>query len=442
LYLNVIAPKGKSNHPLPVMFWIHGGGFSGGEGAGYDGTALVEASGGNVIYVSINYRLGVLGFLAHTALGLHSGNYGLQDQQLAMRWVQQNISAFGGDPHHVTIFGESAGGSSICHQLASPTAAGLFQAAISQSGQYNAITAQIPAQALQLQDCKVLATQAQANAAGVTFAKTVGCGSAADVAACLRSVPASTVRATPGTASPIVDGATLVQQPRTAFATGNFNRVKTVIGVLQDENLLGSPATVADYEALVRSIFGKHASDVLELYPVDQYDNPYIAFREVAADSSTVCSALETVENIARWTPVFAYQIDDTDAPLLSAFYPSSVVSNGSYHAADLAMLFPGSPVFPDMIKTADMSQNQQVLSRQMMAYWTTFARTGNPTATATPVWPQYNNQPVRWKGSDKPVKQMVMSLQPAGDSHATPADAIWDAHNCDFWDKLWHEGD
>ena len=73
-----------------------------------------------------------------------------------------------------------------------------------------------------------------------------------------------------------------------------------------------------------------------------------------------------------------------------------------------------------------------------MMAYWTTFARTGTPTANATPVWPQYNNQPVRWKGTDKPVKQMVMSLQPAGDSHATPADAVWDGHNCDFWDKLW----
>src|SRR5689334_15686529 len=216
LYLNVIAPARSSREPLPVMLWIHGGGFVSGEGAIYDGAPLAVA--GNVIYVSTNYRLGVLGFLAHDALGPHSGNYGLQDQQAAMRWVRRNIGAFGGDPNNVTIFGESAGGSSICDQLASPTAAGLFDKAISQSGQYNSITG-VPT-GLQPQDCKaILPTQQEAHAAGATFAARVGCGNAVDVAACLRSVPASTVRSTPGTSAPIVDGTTLTRQPGQAFAS-------------------------------------------------------------------------------------------------------------------------------------------------------------------------------------------------------------------------------
>jgi para-nitrobenzyl esterase len=430
----VIAPTRTNRDPLPVMFWIHGGGFTSGEGAAYDGTALVEASGGNIIYVSTNYRLGVLGFLAHAALGPRSGNYGLQDQQAALRWVQQNIQAFGGDPNRVTIFGESAGGSSVCHQLASPTAAGLFNAAISQSGNYNTITNFVT---LQLQDCKaMLPTQAQANAVGATFAQAVGCGGAADVAACLRAVPASTVRARPATSAPIVDGMTLTQQTRDAFASGNFNRVRTIIGVLQDENLNGTPTTAAAYEARVQLIYGARASEVLALYPLERYDNPYIAFRKVSADSSTVCPALKTAQNIAQWTSVFAYQIDDTDAPL-STIYPSSQVSNGSYHAAENVLLFPTFAVVGPLL--TPLSMNQRVLARQMMAYWTTFVRTGDPTANGTPVWPQFVYGPLKLPPIQFPVFWPVMSLQPAGDSHMTTAATIQAVHNCAFWDTFWN---
>ena len=432
LYLNVIAPTRSGRDPLPVMLWIHGGGFSSGEGAIYDGAPLAAA--GNVIYVSTNYRLGVLGFLAHDALGPHSGNYGLQDQQAAMRWVRRNIRAFGGDPDNVTIFGESAGGSSICHQLASPTAAGLFDKAISQSGQYNSITG-VPT-GLQPQDCKaILPTQQEAHAAGATFAGRVGCGNAVDVAACLRSVPASTVRSTPGTGAPIVDGMTLTRQPGQAFASGNFNRVNTVIGVLQDENLSGTPTTAADYEARVRALYGRHASDVLELYPLIRYDNPYIAFREVSADSNTVCPSLTTAGDMARWTTVFSYVIDDTDAPLLGPFYPSATVSNGAYHAAEHALLFPGSIIVGSPPAVLDL--NQQVLSRQMMAHWTTFARTGDPTADRTPLWPQFDKSPEKRAAKGKRLKWPVMSLQPAGNSYVTTAEQVSAVHNCEFWNTV-----
>ncbi len=435
LFVNVIEPTQRSRDPLPVMVWIHGGGFVGGEGAIYDGSHIATA--GEVVFVSLNYRLGVLGFLAHEALGPHSGNYGLKDQQAALRWVRRNILAFGGDPNNVTIFGESAGGSSICDQLASPTAAGLFDKAISQSGEYNSVTG-VPT-GLQPQDCKAtLPTHTEAVAAGDAFAKTVGCASAPDVAACLRNLPASTVRATPGTRAPTIDGETLTMSPRLAFASGTFNRVRTIIGVLEDENLVASPKTASDYEAQVQKYYGDKASEVLELYPVEVFDSPFIAFRKVSADSNTVCPALKTAEHISRYTTVFAYQIDDTDAPLLGPFYPDGSVPNGAYHAAEHAMLFPGSVIVGS--PPAVLDQNQAVLSRQMTAEWTTFARTGDPTANKTPVWLQYDKHPRGRHENRRRLEWPVMSLQPAGDSHLTTAEAISAVHNCEFWNRFWDD--
>ncbi|MDT4958991.1 MAG: para-nitrobenzyl esterase, partial [Pseudonocardiales bacterium] len=149
LFVNVWRPPGTTSAAgLPVMVHIHGGGFVVGSGNG-DNTLL--ATTGHEIIVSLNYRLGIFGFLADSALGPNSGDYGVQDQQAAMRWVQQNIAAFGGDPRNVTIFGESAGGSSVCDQIASPTAKGLFEKAISTSGEYGSILG-IPAPLVPIED--------------------------------------------------------------------------------------------------------------------------------------------------------------------------------------------------------------------------------------------------------------------------------------------------
>jgi para-nitrobenzyl esterase len=417
LYLNVVVPSPAGSAPLPVLAHIYGGGFTIGANSIYDGTHLATA--GHEVFVGINYRLGVLGFLAHKALGPHSGDYGLEDQQAALAWVRRNIAAFGGDPHNVTIFGESAGGSSTCDQIASPPAAGLFQKAISESGEYNSLLG--APTSLQPQDCKAtLPTQAQADSAGASFAASVGCGTASDVAACLRSVPVRTLLATPGgTLAPIINGTTLRMQLQQAFATGKVNHVSVMIGVGRDENLAGTPTTAAQYKALVEAQYGAAAPQVLARYPLARFASPYLAFRTVAADSNTVCPALVTDQRLSNRIPVFAYEMDDTDAPLI--FYSNPALPNGSYHVVEVGFTFPGA-----FGMTTNLDADQQVLADQVTAEWTTFARTGDPTAKGTPVWPRFTT-----------ATQEVMSLQPGGDSQITTANSISLDHNCGFWDSL-----
>jgi para-nitrobenzyl esterase len=223
LYLNVFAPRGsmRRGRRLPVMVWIHGGALVTGESDDYNPAKLVREG---AIVVTINYRLGALGFLAHPALarrpGGPSGNYGLMDQQAALRWVQRNIRHFGGDPGDVTIFGESAGGLSVLSQLASRRARGLFSRAIVESGAYDLTQAPL--------------------AAGEAFATTAGCAS--QTAACLRALPVSTILASQNAAGyqPDIDGRVLTQSLKTAFASGQFNRVPVINGSNHDEWRLSS----------------------------------------------------------------------------------------------------------------------------------------------------------------------------------------------------------
>lgn len=214
LFLNVYTPNSGDFRLRPVMVWIHGGALVTGESNDYDPTVLVQDG---VIVVTINYRLGALGFLAHPALAsdpTSAGDYGLMDQQLALRWVRDNILFFGGDPLNVTIFGESAGGLSVFSQMASPSAANLFHKAIIESGAY-ALTTQ---------------TLATAEAAGTTFATAAGCGS--QTAACLRSLPVSTILANenPAGYTPNIDGEFLPLSLGTALATGQFHHVPVIQG--------------------------------------------------------------------------------------------------------------------------------------------------------------------------------------------------------------------
>jgi para-nitrobenzyl esterase len=426
LYLNVYAPSGAAG--LPVMAHIHGGGFRGGSGQG-DYTLL--ATTGNEVVVSLNYRLNIFGFFAHAALGTHSGDYGLQDQQAALRWIQQNISAFGGDPHSVTIFGESAGASSVCDQIASPTAAGLFHKAISTSGEYNTIldTPEGPGPfgtTLELQDCKSpLPTLTEAESAGTAFASAVGCGSAADVAACIRAVPAATVFTVAGlgyhyggqgTIAPTLNGTTLTMTLREALRNGSVNRVPVIAGTDRDENLAGTPVTAADYTQIVEAQFGSIADQVLALYPLNRFYSPYVAWRTVAADAYTVCSALRTAEELSRWMPVFEYEIDFGDVSSALTGNPA-----GASHVGEW-VLTPVSPAY---------DVNRQVLQNQELAYVTTLARTGNPTADGTPIWPQFKSD------RDEEAPRWVMSLGAGADSQKTLVAQIRQAHNCEFWDDV-----
>ena len=415
LFVNVWGPAGAKLGGLPVMVHIHGGGFVIGSGSG-DNTLL--ATTGHEVIVSMNYRLSIFGFLADSALGAHSGDYGLQDQQAALRWVQENIAAFGGNRHNVTIFGESAGGSSVCDQIASPTAAGLFEQGISTSGEYNTLLG--APTSLESQDCKSpLPTQAQADAAGASFAASVGCAGAADVAACLRSVPTATAAAAAGvgyqdggqgTVAPTINGTTLTMTLRQALKTGHVNRVSVIAGTDRDENLVGTANTASDYAQLVNTQYGKYAPKVMALYPLSRFDSPYVAWRTVAADSDTVCPALVTDQDLARRMPVYGYLITDSDIPPYTATSPVGASHVGAW------FLNPHSPA---------LDANQQVLQNQEVADVTTFARTGNPTAQNTPIWPEFGRS------------RAEMELAPAGDSQVMSISQIEAIHNCGFWDKL-----
>jgi para-nitrobenzyl esterase len=426
LYLNIFQPSGAiPASGLPVMVHIHGGGFRIGNGQG-DYTLL--ANTGDEVVVSIQYRLGIFGFLADSALGPKSGDYGLEDQQAALRWVQQNIGNFGGDPTNVTIFGESAGGSSMCDQIASPTARGLFEKAISTSGEYDGLFGVPgPGETLEVQDCKsALPTQAQANSLGASFAAGLGCtGSAAEVADCLRNASATDVAETAGfggyqygglgTIAPTINGTTLKMTLRQALQTGQVNRVRVIAGTDRDEDLVSNetgvalPTTPSGYVSLVEAQYGKYAPRILRLYPLSRYASPYVAFRTVAADSDTVCPAIVTDQDLARLMPVYGYLIQDGDPPPNTETVPA-----GSSHVAAWSL----TPV-------SGLDANAQLLQNQELSYVSSFARTGNPTAQYAPVWPELNRSAEE------------MSLSPGADSLALPISVIEQEHNCAFWDSI-----
>lgn len=422
LNLSVQVPSNAGSARLPVMVEVHGGGFL--LGGPPDQAHLAAA--GHVITVGIHYRLGILGFLANRTLGAHSGDYGLQDQQAALRWVQRNIARFGGDPYNVTLFGQSAGGASVCIAAVSPTAAGLFQKGISESGFFNYNVNTIWATG----DCKSrLPTNAQAQQIGAAFAAKVGCGQVANVAACLRKVPVRTLvsnggqildPAAGGTIGPTINGTTLTMSPARAFATGHLNKVRLILGTARDEFNGGLYTTLvantpAQYRALIKQQYGQLARTVMRLYPLKRFpdSSPFIAYRTVMADAVNVCPALIAERQVARHIPVFAFENDNADTPGADPTLPL-----GAFHNAENPFLFPNGSV--------SLDANQAVFGDQVVAQWTGFARTGNPTVAGTPNWTRYSEH-----------NPLVMSLVPAGDSALTPTQVIRMQHHCGFWDVV-----
>jgi carboxylesterase type B len=421
LFVNVVRPvNGGSN--LPVLVHIHGGGFTLGSG---DEDYSPYATTGQDVVVAMNYRLGIFGFLADSALGPNSGDYGLQDQQAALRWVQKNISAFGGDPHNVTTFGESAGGSSQCDLIASPTARGLFNKAIAISGEYNDVTGAFAG--LETQDChSQLPTQQEADNVGAQFAAAAGCGNgdSAAVASCLRSLPADTAMnlagagyqlGGQGTVGPTLNGKTLVVSVPTAIRTGRINRVPLIAGLARDENLMGTPTTAAQYEQLVSAQYGKSASQVLSEYPVSHYDSPFIAWRTVVADSDGICSALSIESALARRMPVYAYETDDGDPPSTTP----ATTPTGSSHVAGGWLLPFGYNFY------TSLDANQQVLFNEELTRVTAFARTGNPTGQGTIFWPRFN------------TTHNVLVLAPSDDTQLISESQDSADHHCGFWNRV-----
>ncbi len=420
LTLNVYTPREKKNqnkhHGLPVMVWIHGGSLVTGGGGFYDPTRMVEQGG--VIVVTINYRLGLLGFFAHKAIDEEchlKGNYGLMDQQLALRWVKRNIGAFGGDSKRVTIFGESAGGQSVYSDLASPTAAGLFQRAISESGSYIQFQDYwAPISIVPLAQAETIGTSLVPS--GTELANSVGCTS--QTAQCLRDVPASTlVLAEPAVIYPFVDGKILKRSPTAAFASGQFNRVPVISGGNHDEYRLfvaeqydatGHPlVTEADYEAAVGTLWGGFgATFVTEIFsvvyplanypivpsiPGDPSPSPGIALGASGTDGIFACPERNGVALLSAWVPTYAYEFNDEDAYLVFSEFPSPpfppiTFPLGTAHFTEVPYLF-------DVFSTpSNFTLEQQQLSESMISYWTRFAATGNPNSAGQPVWARYSS--------------------------------------------------
>jgi para-nitrobenzyl esterase len=417
LTLNVYTPKQTTRKRLPVMVWFHGGAFTSGSASNYN--AGVLAAKGNAIVVTANYRLGAFGWLAAPSLDAeardgNSGNYGLADQQAALRWVQKNIRAFGGDRREVTIFGESAGGASVCAQVASPPAKGLFQRAIAESG------------------CTSLAhSHASALTTGTALTTALGCtGTAAQQAACLRgkstaAVLGANIGAGAGALpwSPSVGGRLLPRDIQTAFETGRYNRVPLINGTNHDEGTflvvlaLGDlRLTDATYAFAVSSRYGQNAQKILAEYPAKNYPSPTVALAATVTDSVFTCPALAADRALSKRTRVYGYEFNDPNPPvLLPADFPL-----GAYHSAELNYVFQRTPV---LSLVPDFTPAQLALSNQIIDYWTSFAANGTPNTRSQPRWPLA-------------VGSRVLSLDPAG-SHPLTFDSVAADHNCDFWSAL-----
>jgi para-nitrobenzyl esterase len=406
LYLNVFAPADASDRNRPVMVYIHGGSLETGESNDYNPAAMVKDG---AIVVTINYRLGALGFLADTALaaapGGPSGDYGLMDQQAALRWVQHNIGGFGGDPHNVTLFGESAGGLSVLAQLTSPSARGLFQRAIVESGTYDMTQPSL----------------ASAESSGAAFAATVGCteNTAASTAACLRRLPVSSILQTENTGGyyPNIDSAVLPQSIGTALATGKFSHVPVIIGTNHDEGraFIGqdAPVSAASYVADISSILSLPASTaavVAKEYPLSSYSSPEIALGAVDTDAIFACPALVAEKDLSKYTPTYAYEFNDENAPDRSM--PPLGFPYGATHTLELQYLF-------DLGNTGTLSGPQQQLAQAMKRDWTNFAKAGAPASG----WP-------RFTASD----QRALSLVPPRPQLETDYAA---GHHCSFWSTV-----
>jgi len=379
LRLNIWRPKGARH--APVFVWIHGGSLVGGAGseAMYDGARLARQG---VIVVTINYRLGVLGYLAHPALSAESpegisGNYGLLDQIEALRWVRRNIAAFGGDPSNVTVAGESAGGLSVLYLLASPPARGLFAKAIAESS-YMITTPTLKQSAFGLPS---------AESSGVALAKKLG---APDIAA-LRAMDPQTLTEKAGAAGfqPFanIDGRVLTRQIVEVFDRGEQALVPLLAGFNSGEirslRVLAPrpPASAAVYESEIRQRYGDLAEDFLRLYLSADMEQSILAATRDAMYGWTAERMIRKQAAIGQlaYLYLFDHGYPAADSQGLHAF-----------HASELPYVFGAFDRLQPPWPKPPSTPQEQALSDAMVGYWTSFARTGAPVAAGEPPWPAY----------------------------------------------------
>ena len=391
LNLNLWTPAQKADERLPVMVWIHGGGFQAGSGAEnrHDGTAFARK---NVVIVTINYRLGIFGFFSHPELTKESGrnasgNYGLLDQVLALEWVRANIAAFGGDPKNVTIFGESAGSLAVSALMASPLAQGLFHKAIGESGAFFPLgSGGLPLRPL-----------AESEQQGVKFAGTIGAASLAELRArSADEVLQAALKSQPWF-SPNQDGYFLPKDVLSIFADGKQAQVPLLAGWNADEArggvVLGRDKPNAKtFPDDVRKRFGDHAAAVLKAYPASNDAEALESAAVLASDAFIGYSTWRWLEAHRKTGHAAVYRYSfDRKIPLEPDQMMNGVKATpadiGARHAGEIEYVF--GALEPSLPKVP-WEESDRKLSDAMTSYWASFAKTGDPNTPGLPKWPSY----------------------------------------------------
>jgi len=420
LFINIWKPK--KDGTFPVMVWVHGGGLMYGSGSEPMYRGDRPAAQKDVVVVSFNYRLGALGFLAHRDLSNEdlyssSGNYGLLDQITALAWVKRNIKAFGGDPNNMTIFGESAGGWSVCNLMASPLAEGLFDKAIIQSG-----------------GCDTTNTMEQGFANGDKFAQQLGC-SGKNALGCMRSKSADEIigamdekdnevlhgfKIWDHVWAPHEDGWVLRETPINALQSGRYNQVPLMVGSNRDEEKLFAALSSLTHrmtrnskvKASIRSYLGDELTPTFEkLYPYDKYRRAIDVYLDARGDISLGCKCFDAARASTMHRPTYYYRFDYDDHRLPNLY--------GAAHALEISYIFDAldRPYF-NMLYSGRLRKKARPLIDAMMSYWSNFAKNGDPNGAGLMEWPKYDRE-----------KKMRMYLDLP--QHVEPTDNV---EKCDFW--------
>lgn len=446
LYLNVFTTRlWDQSKGSPVLVWIHGGGNVDGESNDYDGAKLATGGplGTPTVVVTLNYRLGLFGFLAHPALdseGHSFANYGILDIQAVLKWVQRNIHAFGGDPTRVALGGQSAGAIDTGANLLSPLAKGLFSRAIFESAP--------------VVSSPFYFTLSTGLAAGTAFATAADCpGTDTAAAACLRKLTTQRIlqlSGTPNANGPyvtgaMIDGTIIPTAPDTAYTLGQFNKMPIMGGNVQNELTFGNATTeyfsgppqvaltAAQYEANINNAYPPAtAAKVLAEYPLANYPSPQLANSAASTDPLLACQPRHVVHVWSKFVPVYQYEFNYQNAPYYFPHMPGFVAL--ASHTIDIQFLFQnwhGGQLGVNLDQTTglprELDSSEMALSDQMIAFWTTFASTGNPNKSGNSPWPKFTSQ----SGAPAILSENVPSV-------GTFSDAQYSAeHHCSFWDPI-----